>query len=198
MQPLMTVLREQWRGLSNRVQSTWFWRVYGICAMQKLWTKFLVAVAIMAGFWGGYFGVALLNPILPLHQLSQTQGVLVHVYQPPRTVHGSKIRIRLDSGEEITFRGSMVDDARTQLQAAKGKRVTVWSQPYYELWLPLYYEKFWQVQEADHVLLSFANVYESRLRFRPTDVWLSKFMLALTILSLAIVTLACRRGATAE
>ncbi|UYB72802.1 hypothetical protein NBH81_10295 [Aeromonas veronii] len=43
--------RKQWRMTKARIQATWFWRVFGVRAMQKGWTKFLVAVAIMAGFW---------------------------------------------------------------------------------------------------------------------------------------------------
>lgn len=183
-----------WRAFKTRFQATWFWRVFGVCAMRKLWTKFLVAVAIMAGFWSLYFGVYLLNPILPLNQLPQTKGVLVHVYQPLRTVHDSKIRIRTDGGDEITYRGSLYDDAKTRLLAAKGKQVTVWSQPYYEVWLPFYYMRFWQVQEDDHVLVSYADLYQGKLRSRPGYAWLSKFLLALTTLSLAIVILACRKG----
>ena len=39
--------RKQWRMTKARMQATWFWRVFGIRAMQKGWTKFLVAVAII-------------------------------------------------------------------------------------------------------------------------------------------------------
>ncbi|MDU7313223.1 MAG: hypothetical protein E7L31_17880 [Aeromonas sp.] len=53
--------RKQWRMTKARIQATWFWRVFGIRAMQKGWTKFLVAVAIMAGFWSVFFYVELLR-----------------------------------------------------------------------------------------------------------------------------------------
>ncbi|MGU5866733.1 hypothetical protein ACV1EB_19780, partial [Aeromonas caviae] len=65
--------RKQWRMTKARIQATWFWRVFGIRAMQKGWTKFLVAVAIMAGFWSVFFYVELLNPILPLEQLTKNE-----------------------------------------------------------------------------------------------------------------------------
>ncbi|MBJ7589344.1 hypothetical protein [Aeromonas veronii] len=48
-------LHKHWHTAKARLQATWFWRVFGICAMQKGWTKFLVAVAIMAGFWSVFF-----------------------------------------------------------------------------------------------------------------------------------------------
>ncbi|RQM76282.1 hypothetical protein EHZ47_09525 [Aeromonas jandaei] len=188
--------RKQWRMTKARMQATWFWRVFGVRAMQKGWTKFLVAVAIMAGFWSGFFYVELLNPILPLEQLTKNEGVLVQVYKPLRTAHDSAIRILTDSGEEIAYRGSIYNKAA--LLAAKGKRVTVWSQPYYKFWWPFYFEQAWQVQEGEQVLISYENTYKGLLRYRPSDEWLAKHLLILTILSLAIVALACHKGATAE
>ena len=91
--------RKQWRMTKARIQATWFWRVFGVRAMQKGWTKFLVAVAIMAGFWSLFSYVQSLNPALPLEQLTKNEGLIVHVYQPLRTAHGSTIRILADSGE---------------------------------------------------------------------------------------------------
>ncbi len=70
--------RKQWRMTKARIQATWFWRVFGVRAMQKWWTKFLVAVAIMAGFWSLFSYVQSLNPALPLEQLTKNEGVLVH------------------------------------------------------------------------------------------------------------------------
>jgi hypothetical protein len=97
-----------WQSIKSRVHATWFWRVFGVCAMKRLWTKFLVAVAIMAGFWGLYLGIDLLNPILPLEQLEQTEGVLVRLYRPLDSAHGSTMTIQTDDGAEIKFRGSIV------------------------------------------------------------------------------------------
>ncbi|MCF5864021.1 hypothetical protein K3H50_11810 [Aeromonas veronii] len=188
--------RKQWRMTKARMQATWFWRVFGVRAMQKGWTKFLVAVAIMAGFWCVFFCVELLNPILPLEQLTKNEEVLVQVYKPLRTAHDSAIRILTDSGEEIAYRGSIYNKAA--LLAAKGKRVTVWSQLYYRFWWPFYFEQAWQVQEGEQVLISYENTYKGLLRYRPSDEWLAKHLLILTILSLAIVALACHKGATAE
>ncbi|MCV3284410.1 hypothetical protein [Aeromonas veronii] len=188
--------RKQWRMTKARMQATWFWRVFGVRAMQKGWTKFLVAVAIMAGFWSVFFYVELLNPILPLEQLTKNEGVLVQVYKPLRTAHDSAIRILTDSGEEIAYRGSIYNKAA--LLAAKGKRVTVWSQPYYKFWWPFYFEQAWQVQEGEQVLISYENTYKGLLRYRPSDEWLAKHLLILAILSLAIVALACHKGETAE
>ncbi|PJC94080.1 hypothetical protein CUC44_05095 [Aeromonas lusitana] len=179
-----------------RFQSTWFWRVFGICAMQKGWTKFLVAVAIMAGFWSVVLYVELLNPALPLEQLTKNEGVLVQVYKPLRTAHDSAIRILTDSGEEIAYRGSIYNKAA--LLAAKGKRVTVWSQPYYRFWWPFYFEQAWQVQEGEQVLISYENTYKGLLRYRSSDEWLAKHLLILTILSLAIVALVCHKGVPAK
>lgn len=142
------------------------------------------------------FYVELLNPILPLEQLTKNEGVLVQVYKPLRTAHNSAIRILTDSGEEIAYRGSIYNEAA--LLAAKGKRVTVWSQPYYKFWWPFYFEEAWQVQEGEQVLISYENTYKGLLRYRTSDEWLAKHLLILTILSLAIVALACHKGATSE
>ncbi|MFB2871691.1 hypothetical protein [Aeromonas jandaei] len=188
--------RKQWPMTKARMQATWFWRVFGVRAMQKGWTKFLVAVAIMAGFWSLFSYVQSLNPVLRLEQLTKNEGLLVHVYQPLRTAHGSTIRIQTDSGEEIAYRGSIFDI--TLLVAAKGKRVTVWSQPFYDLWWPFYYERVWQIQEGAQVLMSYESVYQSRKSNKSSHIWLAKHLLILTILSLAIVALACHKGATAE
>ncbi|WP_429195197.1 hypothetical protein [Aeromonas veronii] len=185
-------LHKQWRMMKVRFQSTWFWRVFGVRAMQKLWTKFLMAVAIMAGFWSVVLYVELLNPALPLEQLTKNEGGLVQVYKPLRTAHDSAIRILTDSGEEIAYRGSIYNKAA--LLAAKGKRVTVWSQPYYRFWWPFYFEQAWQVQEGEQVLISYENTYKGLLRYRPSDEWLAKHLLILTILSLAIMALACHKG----
>lgn len=189
-------LRKRWRMTKVRFQSTWFWRVFGICAMQKGWTKFLVAVAIMAGFWSLFSYVQSLNPTLPLERLTKNEGVLVHVYQPLRTAHGSTIRILTDSGEEIAYRGSIFD--KTLLIAAKGKRVTVWSQQFYDLWWPFYYERVWQIQEGAQVLMSYESVYQSRQSNQSSHIWLAKRLLILAILSLVIVALACYKGVSAE
>ncbi|BCS47916.1 MULTISPECIES: hypothetical protein [Aeromonas] len=188
--------RKQWRMTKARIQATWFWRVFGVRAMQKGWTKFLVAVAIMAGFWSLFSYVQSLNPVLPLEQLTKNEGLLVHVYQPLRTAHGSTIRIQTDSGEEIAYRGSIFDI--TLLVATKGKRVTVWSQPFYDLWWPFYYERVWQIQEGAQVLMSYESVYQSRKSNKSSHIWLAKHLLMLTILSLAIVALACHKGGAAE
>jgi len=189
-------LRKQWRMTKAHIQATWFWRVFGIRAMQKGWTKFLVAVAIMAGFWSLFSYVQSLNPALPLEQLTKNEGVLVHVYQPLRTAHGSTIRILADSGEEIAYRGSIYNEAA--LLAAKGKRVTVWSQPFYDLLWPFYYERVWQIQEGTQVLMSYESVYQSRQSNKSSHIWLAKRLLILAILSLAIVALACHKGVSAD
>jgi hypothetical protein len=164
--------------------------------MQKWWTKFLVAVAIMAGFWSLFSYVQSLNPALPLERLTKNEGVLVHVYQPLRTAHGSTIRILADSGEKIAYRGSIFDI--TLLIAAKGKRVTVWSQPFYDLWWPFYYDRVWQIQEGAHVLMSYESVYQSRQSNKSSHIWLAKRLLILAILSLVIVALACHNGTPAD
>lgn len=195
MESVVFDLCAKWRVFKTRVQATWFWRVFGVCAMKKLWTKFLVAAAIMAGFWSLYLGVDLSNPILPLEKLNRTEGVLVYVYKPLRNVYGAKIRIRTDAGEEITFRGTMRDDA---VLAMKDKRITVWSQPYYEVWPPFYYNRFWWVQDGDRVLLKDDTHWIGRSHARPMDIYLFKLTLILTISCSGIVTLACRKGTPTE
>jgi len=166
--------------------------------MRKMWTKFLVAVAIAATFWSIYFGVDLLNPILPLEKLIRTEGVLVHVYKPLRNAHGAKIRIHTETGEEITYRGTMYDDAEALLLAMKDKPITVWSQPVYEAWLPFYFNRFWQVQDGGRVLLSYDGYWKGRNHMRPTTISLFKLTVTLTISCICIVILACRKDTSAE
>ncbi len=84
------------------------------------------------------------------------------------------------------------------LVAAKGKRVTVWSQPFYDLWWPFYYERVWQIQEGAQVLMSYESVYQSRKSNKSSHIWLAKRLLILALLSLVIVALACHKGVTAE
>jgi hypothetical protein len=198
VQTLTADLRERWNAFKKRVQATWFWRVFGICAMRKLWTKFLVAVAI-AGFWlSALFGMDLLNPAPLLEQLNRTQGVLVHVYQPIRNAYGAKVRIRTETGEELTFRGDMFDDDKVRLLAAKEKRVTVWSMPFYEAWPPFYYERYCQIQEEERVLVGYERWRRGHLDMKPTAIKLLQISLTLVLLPVFIVILACRRGAPAE
>ena len=46
----LSALRKQWQITKTRWQVTWFWRVFGINAMQKKWTKLLV---LACRLWSG-------------------------------------------------------------------------------------------------------------------------------------------------
>jgi len=199
MESVRTDLRAKWRAFKTRIQATWFWRVFGVCAMKKLWTKFLVAVAIAGGWLSALFGLDLLNhPIPPLMEMSRTEGVLVHVYQPLSSAHGSKIRIRTKNGVEITYRGSMFDNEKESLLGANGMRVVVWSMPYFEAWPPFYYESFWQVEWEGEVLLTEERTRAFRERNKPNTIYWFKFSLALVFFPLFIVMLTCRKEGSAK
>ena len=191
-----------WQTIKGRFQATWFWRVFGVCAMQRLWTKFLVAVAIGAGFWGLYLGVDLLNPILPLERLERTEGVLVRVYVPLKTVHGSTVTICTDEGRVIKFRGSMQKVEKkgfinkSALEQVVGQRIIVWHQDFFEVWPPFYYKRFWHVEdESGNAYVDHKNYWIGRHHMRPSAVRWFKRMLILTSACLAIVILACFRDA---
>jgi hypothetical protein len=191
-----------WKTIQGRVQTTWFWRLFGVCAMQRLWTKFLVAVAIGAGFWGISLGVELLNPILPLEELERTEGVLVRVYVPLKTVHGSTVTIRTDEGRVIKFRGSMQQVEKkgfinkSALEQVVGQRIIVWHQDYFRLWPPFYYNRFWEVRHVKgDVHISYEGFWKGRNKFKPSDIRWLKRLLALTAACIAIVILACFRDA---
>lgn len=191
----IAALRKQWHLTKACLQATWCWRVFGINAMQRWWTKLLVAVAIIAGFWSLFFYVELLNPVLPLEQLTKHEGELIKVSLPFR-VHNSSFRIRTNLSNEILYRASIYN--RDSFRASKGKRITVWSQTYYRLWWPFYFEQAWEVQQGDQFLMNYKGVYSSMLRFKPNDEWLAKYLMILTALSLAIVVLVCRKTVPTE
>lgn len=185
----LSALRKQWQITKTRWQVTWFWRVFGINAMQKKWTKLLVWVAIVTGVSSLYLYVYFFNPVLPLSQLTKREGILVHISQPLRTAHKSAFQILTDSGEELTYRADLYNKAA--FHAVKGKRVTVWSQTYYSLWWPFYCERAREVQQGDQLLMNYLDLYKNTLHFRPRFEWLAKHLMILAALSLTIVTLSC-------
>jgi len=171
----------------------WFWQIYGVCAMQRTWSKSLVAVAIVSGYWSITFTVELLNPLPVLDKMDRTEGVLLSVYQP-RRVNGSSIRIRTADGKILSFRGTIFD--KKPLVATKGKLVTVWSQPTYRVWPPFYYQKFWYVEFQHHIVfdhVSFDPLATNwKIKVRNADYLFAKYLFLLMAFSLFVVFLRCR------
>jgi len=198
METVTTDLRARWRAFKTRIQAIWFWRVFGVCAMRKLWTKFLVAVAIAGCYLAAMFGLDLLTPVLALEKMNRTEGVPVAVYGGSSARHSSgasKIVIRTDTGEEKTFRGFSLDkDSVVRLK--KTSRLIVWSQVAYEAWPPFIHERFWRIQEGKEVLVSYGDLDARKQRH--IDPFWFQFSCALAILPLLIVVSTCRREASAE
>ncbi len=185
----------KWQAFKATVQATWFWRVYGIRAMKRKWTKYLLVFALFNTWMVIYGGIDRLTPILELKQLHQEEGILLSVYSPKRQAAGSKLVIRTNSGEKVTYLGSIYSEEKS-LDAVIGQKITVWSQPVYEAWYPPYYQCFWQVAQGEKILIDYHNG-EGRKYFRESyaaAVFFFYAPLALAIFSLLRVTWVCRKG----
>lgn len=189
-----------WQSFKNLFQATWFWRVFGVCAMRHLWTKFLVAVAIGSGYWGLALGVELLNPVLPLEQLKRVEGEVVDFYRPHKAKSNPRIVIRTDDGHTIKFRGWWVsEDEEKSVKRARGQRIAVWYHDYYCLWPPFYFKEFMEVRASTgEVYIDYGNYSYLKNVSYPSNIRWCKRMLVLTVSCLAIVILACFREAIAE
>ena len=119
----------KWNAFKSAVQSTWLWRVYGVCAMKRPWSKLLIAVSLCSLLMVARVAPGLLTPILELAQMDREEGVLMSASYHPRTQ--DFILVRLNTGEERSYRGSLGG-----IDSYIGKPVTVWSQQVYEGWLP--------------------------------------------------------------
>lgn len=192
MESVTTDPRAIWRAFKTRIQATWFWRVFGVCAMKKLWTKFMVAVSISGSYLIAFFGLELLNPVLTLEQMNRTEGVLLSVHHTMQSRHWSKIVIQTDGGVILTFRGSMIFGEDIPLRNSIGRRITIWSQPHYQAVPPFFYEEFQHVRSGNSTLVDYGRVEGSlRLHGGGSPFWF-KFSIALAIFPLLIVSLACR------
>ncbi len=176
------------------LQATWFWQVLGVCAMQKLWTKFLVAVLIMAGIGAFRSSLELLTPIYRLDEMNRTEGVLMKVASKGRNAYKKRIIIRKDNGEQVIFRGTIRSE-HTLMKAAIGKQVAVWSQVQYDFIPPFLYERFWHIQEGEKILINYGGYFPVRLKvnshFEPA---LLKFFLFMFFVPLIIILIVCQRG----
>lgn len=182
--------------IKARLQATWFWQVFGVCAMQKLWTKFFVAVVLVSGYVVAMAGLGLLTPIYSLAEMNRTEGVLIVAQKPLRNVSGSKIIIRKADGEKAFYLGVIRGSEEVILKAAIGKQVTVWSQVQYEAWPPFVYECFWHIQEGEKTLYDYNKRLPGRLRGRSLyDPALFKFALFMCLVPLLSVVIACRNPA---
>lgn len=182
------------KSIKAYLQATWFWQVFGVCAMQKLWTKFLVATSLMSGIMAFMPGLELLTPIYDLNEMNRTEGVLMKVAYKGKTAYGKRIVIQNDAGKPVIFRGTIYND-NPLLRAAIGKRVTVWSQIQYDLKRPFGYECFWHIQEGEKVLIDYDGQLANRLKARSsTNPALLKFFLFMFIVPLIIVLIVCRKG----
>ncbi len=183
------------KNIQKRLKATWFWQIFGVCAMQKTWTKFLVAVALVALFPMAMSGLELLTPIYRLDGMHKTDGVLLLAKQPARNIYGSRVVIRKDNGEKAYYwgaiRGGREEDA---LKAALGKRITVWSQIQYDIRPPFVYEHFWHIQESGGtILIDYDTWYSGRLKGASSiDPAIFKFSLFMFTLSLIVVAVACQ------
>jgi len=186
-------VKEGWWSIKAWFHSTWFWRVFGICAMRKGYTKFAVAIVLMTGFWEIYTAVDLLNyPVKPREELTVTEGVLVAYTVPVRSLHRQRIHIRKGNGEEITFWGSIYYSDR--FRGAKGKRVKVWSRKRIKAWFPFYYDEFMHVQQGNKVLAEYSrDTYQRLVSWEFKDRAVISFLTKLNGVCILIVLIGCRR-----
>ena len=185
-------LRTKWKIFKEVVQATWLWRVYCVCAMKRTWTKFLVAVFLICGYWVIDEGLDLLTPIIALEQMPKKEGVLLEVLVPLKSVHDSQLVLQLDDGNKIHYRGTLRYPA--PMKSAIGQRITVWSQPVYEAWYPFYYECFRHVQQGEKVLVDYKNGIGRKGYQENFSPIFFGGAIVLTILSFLIVTWVCRKG----
>lgn len=183
-------IRSKWAAFKGRVQATWLWRVYGVCAMQRNWTQVMVALSVFSWYMVAMFGCGLLTPILELDQMHRTEGVLLSVSYSSRGK--DTLRIRLDSGEERKYLGR-VFRARDEVEKAIGQRIVVWSQQVYEAWPPFVYER-WQEAKLHEKLLFDYKDGASQKNARPTEIIFFKLYLFLATVPLLLVGWVCRKG----
>lgn len=183
-------LRTKWGAVKAAIQATWFWRVYGVCAMKRTWTKFLIATALVSWYGVALHGGCLLTPILQLEQMHREEGVLLSIGYSTKGL--DSLRIRLDTGDERLYRGSL-RGVKGQLEKYVGHPVTVWSQQIYEAWPPFIYEGFREMKQGNQLLLHY-NEGALLKQMHPEHISWFKFYFCLAAIPLLIVGWACRKG----
>lgn len=178
----------KWSTFKRVVQATWFWRVYGICAMKRTWTKLLIAISLFSWIMIARTGPDLLTPIIELNQMHRTEGVLLNVGFNPKG-HDS-LRIKTDDGEKITYLGNTFGGAGIDLVKLVGQRITIWSQQVYEGWPPFVFEGYREVRQGDKVLLKYSlTTRKVLLDFETSEI---HFLLYTAILPILVVGWVCR------
>jgi hypothetical protein len=183
-------MRTKWNALKATVRATWFWRVYGVCAMKRTWTKLLVAVSLCGLMVVARFGPGIFTPVLDLEQMHRKEGLVIGASINPKG-HNS-LRIRTDAGEKRTYLAlSYVGFER--LHGAAGQRVTVWSQRVYDGWPPFVYEGLMEAKLGNTMLLNYKMATEESSRRDYIEI--VRFFLYLFTIPLLVVGWACRKGA---
>ncbi len=174
-------LKRGWRAFKGWWLSLWFVRLYA-CAMRSGWGTALLFLTVVLGSWALIWWVGSFNPVLPREAMDRYEGELIHVASSARRPSG-KIRIRTDTGEELTFRGIMRHPDR--FYEAVGKRVTVWGQWWYAALPPFYYRQFQHVQQGEKVLEEYGEKqYRNGLEVREQTPVVIFWMLLISLLSL--------------
>jgi hypothetical protein len=180
----------KWSAFKANVQATWFWRVYGVCAMKRTWTKLLVAVSLSSCFLIVRAGPGLLTPILELKQMNRHEGILINVFFNPKG-HNSLL-IKTDNGEELSYPGGSLD-AVTKAGDSVGKRVTIWTQRVYDGWPPFIFEGVMEVKQKNKMLINYS--VKKRMESDAYDMSFIRFFLYLGVFSLLMVGWLCRKAA---
>lgn len=189
MNKLIDGLRTKFGVLKAVIQSTWFWRVYGVCAMKRTWMKLLIAVSLVSCLMIARISPGLLTPILELQQMNREEGILLSISFNPKG-HDT-LRIRTDNGKERVYLGGSME-AGYKTSDSVGKKVTVWSQRVYEGWPPFIFEGFKEVKQGDKMLLNY-SVMEME-SFHANFMSTIKFLCYLIIFPLLIVGWLCRKS----
>ena len=193
----MHIFKEAFNRIKASFKSTFFWRLFGVVAMNRAWTKILIAIALSTAIFAAMFGVELINyPIPSLAKMNKTEGMLESVYLPLRdSSYRSKIRLMTGSGDSLQYTGSLDNNERDTLNLIKGEKILVLSRPYYKLWPPFYYQEFWQIETNGRVLYTLEKYRMNKENYYSSVLFYFKKFLGLIFLSVVVIFLACYRDA---
>jgi hypothetical protein len=181
-------LRTKWDAFKAVVQSTWFWRIYGVCAMKRSWTKLLVAISLFSLMVVIVGGHSVWTPVLELGKMQRIEGVLVKVGYGRR--HGTLL-VQLESGEMRTYYGDLHFKA-DKADACLNKQVTIWAQRIYEGWPPFIYDEFQEMKLDGEMMLGYN--FERQQQIRTENLIFYRYFFYIFVISILLVGVVCRKG----
>ncbi|MCP3869260.1 MAG: hypothetical protein GY703_14385, partial [Gammaproteobacteria bacterium] len=147
-----------WRG-------TFVYRLFWVCGGRRVFTQVLVLTFSISSLL--FLDDFLSRPVLELEQMPKTSGVVEKVREGGGRHKRWRIRLRLDDGADLWFdRTHTKSDEPERLQAAEGKRVTIWYQEEYSLLTPFFYRHANQLNSHGEVVLDYGWLLKNRLNYR--------------------------------